>query len=68
MNEGNFRPDFIGIGANKSGTTWVADMLQQHPEICLSEPKEVRYFNKVGAFKAENPSFNKEMNLSLIHI
>lgn len=41
----NFKIDFVGIGAAKSGTTWVADMLDKHPAICLSEPKEVNYFN-----------------------
>lgn len=43
----NFTIDFIGIGATKSGTTWIANMLAKHPDICLSEPKEVRYFNHV---------------------
>ncbi|MDH5507196.1 MAG: sulfotransferase, partial [Anaerolineae bacterium] len=38
--------DFIIIGAVKSGTTWLADMLRQHPEIYLPEKKEVHYFNK----------------------
>jgi len=38
--------DFIGIGAARSGTTWLFYSLGQHPAICLSEPKEVLYFNK----------------------
>jgi len=37
--------DFIGIGAPKCGTTWLFYGLGQHPKICLSEPKEVNYFN-----------------------
>ena len=41
----NFKIDFIGIGATKSGTTWLANCLRAHPEVCLSEPKEVQYFN-----------------------
>ena len=28
------------LGAPKSGTTWLASALEQHPEICVSEPKE----------------------------
>ena len=28
------------LGAPKSGTTWLASALEQHPEICISEPKE----------------------------
>jgi hypothetical protein len=37
--------DFIGIGVTKCGTSWCSDMLAAHPDICMSEPKEVRYFN-----------------------
>ena len=28
------------LGAPKSGTTWLASALEQHPGICISEPKE----------------------------
>lgn len=38
--------DFIGIGAPKCGTTWLFYALGQHPRICLSEPKEIGYFNR----------------------
>lgn len=37
---------FIGIGAARSGTTWLTHCLRAHPQLCLSEPKEVRYFNR----------------------
>jgi hypothetical protein len=42
----DLKVDFIGIGAARSGTTWLANCLRLHPEICLSEPKEIRYFNR----------------------
>lgn len=42
-----FKIDFIGIGAGKSGTTWLFNALGKHPKICLSEPKEIKYFNKI---------------------
>lgn len=38
--------DFIGIGAPKCGTTWLFYALGQHPVICLSEPKETKYFSR----------------------
>jgi hypothetical protein len=38
--------DFIGIGAPKCGTTWLFYALGLHPDICLSEPKEPRYFSR----------------------
>jgi len=43
--EKDFKIDFIAIGAAKSGTPWLTSCLRAHPEICLSEPKEVNYFN-----------------------
>ena len=41
----DFRIDFIGIGAPKSGTTWLADCLRPHPQIFVPEQKELMYFN-----------------------
>ncbi|RJP94104.1 MAG: hypothetical protein C4518_04020 [Desulfobacteraceae bacterium] len=41
----DFRIDFIGIGAPKSGTTWLADCLRRHPQIFVPEQKELMYFN-----------------------
>lgn len=40
------RPTFLILGAQKAGTTWLADMLRQHPEICMPETKELHFFNK----------------------
>jgi hypothetical protein len=40
------RPTFLVLGAQKAGTTWIADMLRQHPEICMPEQKEIHFFNK----------------------
>jgi len=37
-------PDFIGIGAEKAGTTWLWDQLSKHPDIAMPYPKELRYF------------------------
>lgn len=41
-----FRIDFIGIGALKSGTTWIFEGLREHPEICVSSRKETKYFDR----------------------
>ena len=38
-------PDFIGIGAPQGGTTWLYENLRHHPELFLSEKKEIRYFS-----------------------
>ncbi|MTH78970.1 sulfotransferase family protein [Paracoccus aestuariivivens] len=39
------KPDFLGIGAQKAGTTWLSQMLSQHPEIWTPPFKEVQFFN-----------------------
>ncbi len=38
-------PHFLGIGAQKAGTTWLHENLQCHPEIFLPEPKELHHFD-----------------------
>lgn len=41
-----FKLDFIGIGAAKSATTWLAQCLAEHPDICMSHPKELNFFGR----------------------
>ena len=38
-------PDFIGIGAQKAGTTWLHRNLSVHPEIFMPR-KEIHYFDR----------------------
>lgn len=37
-------PNFLGIGASKSGTSSLYAYLRQHPDIFVSVPKETQYF------------------------
>jgi len=37
-------PTFIGIGAQRAGTTWIHNCLAQHPDIFMAEAKELHYF------------------------
>jgi hypothetical protein len=37
------RPDFIGLGGQRSGTAWLYNCLEEHPSLCLLE-KEINYF------------------------
>lgn len=39
-------PDFLGIGAPQSGTTWLCENLRRHPGVYVSYPKEVHYFDR----------------------
>ena len=38
-------PNFIGIGAPKSGTTWLFRCLQEHPDIFVAAVKETNFFD-----------------------
>ncbi|MGE0701587.1 MAG: sulfotransferase [Hyphomicrobiaceae bacterium] len=38
---------FVGIGAQKSGTTWLARMLAAHPDIFVTPVKEIHYFDHI---------------------
>lgn len=44
-------PDFIVVGAQKSGTSSLHYYLSQHPNLLASTPKEVSYFNRNYNFK-----------------
>ena len=39
---------FVCIGAQKSGTTWLARMLAEHPDLFLTPVKEIHYFDDVA--------------------
>lgn len=39
-------PNFLVIGAEKAGTTWLYDVLRRHPDVFLSDTKELCYFNR----------------------
>jgi hypothetical protein len=36
---------FVGIGAQKCGTTWLARMLAAHPDVFVTPVKEIHYFD-----------------------
>lgn len=39
------QPDFIGIGAQKSGTTWIYEALSFHPDIRFPAGKEIHFWD-----------------------
>ena len=39
-------PDFIGIGAQKAGTSWLARNLAAHPQIWVPPLKELHFFDR----------------------
>lgn len=38
-------PDFLVLGPQRTGTTWLAKILWRHPQVFMSFPKEVYFFN-----------------------
>ena len=41
------RQFFVGIGAQKAGTTWLSDYLKKHPQVFHSPVKELNFFNQL---------------------
>ncbi len=39
-------PDFLIVGAQRAGTTWLHRVLKQHPALWLAPVKELHYFDK----------------------
>jgi Sulfotransferase family len=37
-------PTFIGLGAQRAGTTWVYNCLVEHPEVFMTKKKELHFF------------------------
>jgi hypothetical protein len=44
------------VGAQRSGTTWLARMLDQHPDVCLAKNKEAHLFDSHGTQHLEIPA------------
>ena len=38
-------PDFLGIGTQKGGTTYLHSLLSEHPQAFLAIPKELHFFS-----------------------
>ncbi|MEK6831059.1 MAG: sulfotransferase [Nanoarchaeota archaeon] len=46
--------DFIGIGAGRSGTTWIVNILSEHPEICCPYLGKLNYFSSIRPYNEES--------------
>jgi hypothetical protein len=50
-------PDFLIIGAEKAGTTWLYDILRAHPDLFLPDTKEIHFFNRHTSTGRESDNF-----------
>jgi hypothetical protein len=48
-------PDFLILGPQRTGTTWLHAQLRFHPDIFLAEPKEIFFFSSLK--EPESPRF-----------
>ena len=49
---GDPRPDFMCVGAQKAGTTWLYQQLHSHPDFWMPPVKELEYFTRFSRTKA----------------
>ncbi len=54
-------PNFIGLGAPKSATTWLYHCLREHPEIFVADSKEVMFFD-YGDIKGRLTTYEKHFD------
>jgi Sulfotransferase family len=58
-------PDFLVIGAQRAGTTWLHRVLSQHPQLWLPPVKELHYFDKLETKRtAFDPKERRRVRLS----
>jgi len=62
MNSSDFKIDFIGIGVERAGTTWIFECLKEHPQICCSKYKEIKFFSKKTQFSNKNDKYQKGLD------
>ena len=48
-------PDFLIVGPQRTGTTWLHANLREHPEVLMSEPKEIFFFSRLKT--PEHPGY-----------
>lgn len=50
-------PDFLIIGAERSGTTWLYERLREHPGVYMPADKEVHFFNEYRSDGTRNRNY-----------
>src|SRR6266566_3482252 len=60
------RPDFLCVGAQKGGTSWLYQQLASHPDFWMPPIKELHYFDKLSRTKAAPPRPRDERDLCFL--
>lgn len=52
-------PHFLGIGAQRSSSTWLYENLKKHPEIWVPPLKEIHFFDTLGEKRIETKAYRR---------
>ena len=52
---GDARPDFLCVGAQKAGTSWLYRQLEPHPDFWMPPLKELHYLDSLHRTKRHHP-------------
>ena len=52
---GDARPDFLCVGAQKAGTSWLYRQLEPHPDFWMPPVKELHYLDNLNRTKRHHP-------------
>jgi hypothetical protein len=58
--QGDPRPDFLCVGAQRSGTTWLYRQLNSHPDFWMPPLKELHYFDQLSRTKRALPRRHRD--------
>jgi len=62
------RPLVLGVGAQKSGTTWLSTRLEQLTNICVPPLKELHYFDRYSEIPSIRPEYRNHHYKKLTNI
>jgi Sulfotransferase family len=57
---GDARPDFLCVGAQKAGTSWLYRQLEPHPDFWMPPVKELHYLDNLNRTKRHRPPRSKD--------
>jgi hypothetical protein len=64
---GDARPDFLCVGAQKAGTSWLYRQLEPHPDFWMPPVKELHYLDNLNRTKRGNlPRSNDERDARFV--
>jgi hypothetical protein len=60
------RPDFLCIGAQRAGTSWLYRQLAAHPDFWMPPVKELHYFDQFSRMQTARPRARDERDTSFL--